>query len=152
MDWDRMIYFHKEEFPDDVGLVTPMLFFTLDLYRGLLGHGVIPSRAKGALARVDGSKGSRHYAVGRLSDAVDVYVNCPIFKAWTIALQSQLFGGVGVYFDKHYNGQPRPMLHLDLRPSLSTFIWFTNEKGKYFYRGRDGNFDEKLARLFEQSF
>lgn len=59
---------------------------------------------------------------------------------------SNLFGGVGIYFDTNNNhGKPQPMLHLDLRPV--PLIWYRNN-GKYFYPYGDKYFYENLITLF----
>ena len=79
--------FTPGEFPEDPEeLAEPRLIYSLDDFAVALGRPVHPSPVPGALARLDGSETSRHYAVGRRSDAVDVFCACPIFKAWGTAL------------------------------------------------------------------
>ena len=98
MNFSKIDRFKASEFPSrhEINLTDPQLFHTLDAYAKELGAPVYPSPAKGALARTYGSKTSRHYAVGRLSTAVDFFPDCDPLKAFLIALM--FFGGVGVYF------------------------------------------------------
>jgi len=98
MNFSKIERFTAKEFPSrrEINLTDPQLFYILDAYAKELDAPVYPSPAKGALARTIGSKTSRHYAVGRLSTAVDFFPDCDPLKAFLIALM--FFGGVGVYF------------------------------------------------------
>ena len=124
INWKTIRHFTPGEFsenPDEHA--APELIMALDQWREFLGFIVNPSPVSGALARFSGDSESRHYAVGRLSDAVDVFASCHIRQAWLSAMRSKLWGGIGVYFDTQYQGKSRPMLHLDLRPG-PTVIWY----------------------------
>ncbi len=137
--------FSPDEFPEDPEEhAEPGLIYSLDDFAVALGKIVHPSPAPGALARVDGSKTSRHYAVGRLVDGCDVFCNCSIFHAWTTALQLGEFNGIGVYFDTHFRGVAWPMLHLDKRRKKT--IWFRDEHGEYHYPGTDPDFYQNLVK------
>ena len=114
----------------------------LDAFAVALESSVFPSPAPGSLARFDGSRTSRHYAVGRQSDACDIFCNCPITKAWTTALQ--FFTGVGVYFDTRFRGGPWPMLHVDMRPRA--LVWYRDD-GVYQYPGEDDFYQELFDLL-----
>ena len=134
-----------EEIPSYVARYMDRLILSrIQAYRNMLKSPFSISMANGALIRFGGRKTSEHY-VGvsskgpliKLSRAIDGFPDCNIFKAWTTALSSGMFSGVGVYFDtKNNHGKPQPMLHLDLRPA--PLIWY-RDKGEYFYpyRGRD---------------
>ena len=130
IDWSRVPDFSPREFaesPDEH--VQPELIYRLQTLRERLGAAIFPSPAGGALARFGGSVTSRHYAVGRLSDAVDVFpADGWAARAWLHAVA--LFGGVGLYLDTHFGGQQRPMLHVDLRPEPA---WWVRDAGAYHY-------------------
>jgi len=121
--------FKRREFPSEkeLKLTDPKILTTLDDYAKRLQAPVHPSTAKGALARTTGSANSRHYAVNRLSTAVDFFPDCDICKAWAIAIN--YFGGVGVYFDTHYRHNPKIMIHGDLR-QIPTF-WYRSRNIYY---------------------
>lgn len=147
-DWDALTYFSKEgdvwsEDPDKYASVS--LLQSINAYRSLLGSSVVPSPSTGALARFDDdhkvSKTSQHYVGGyrngnrpiiQKSNALDVFAMADIRKAYTAALTSRLFGGIGVYFDTEYKNIPRCMLHIDLRNTEQTVVWF-RQNGKYYY-------------------
>lgn len=148
MSWSKyagIVRFQPDEFPEDPERCADIFFLRqLDAFAVELGSAVYPSPVPGGLARFDGSKTSRHYAVNRLSDACDIFCNCSISKSWTTALQ--FFGGVGVYFDTHYRGGPWPMLHVDMRPKA--LVWYRDD-GKYHYPSEPGFYQtlfEKLAK------
>ena len=127
-DFSHIRYFKPEEFPPgELPLADQRILSALDAYRGLLGRTIVPSPIKGALARPDASaKGSRHYAIGRQSDAVDCFPSGNVVDAWRVAVMSGLFGGIGYYLDTMLG----PMLHLDLRPER---LWWARIKGEYYY-------------------
>lgn len=129
IDWSKIRHFKPDEFPEDPDAhAEPALITTLDHFRERLGVEVWPSKAKGALARNYGSPESRHYAVNRLSDAVDVFINMDPRAAWIRALRFG-WGGVGIYFDTHIaKGRPMVMFHLDLRPRL---VYWYRSRGRY---------------------
>lgn len=145
MSWSKYAginRFQPDEFLEDPERYADIFFLRqLDAFAIALDKAVYPSPVSGALARFKGSKTSRHYAIGRLSDACDIFCNCQISKAWTMALQ--FFTGVGVYFDTHYKGVSWPMLHVDSRPK--TLIWYRDENS-YHYPG-EKNF---YLTLFEK--
>lgn len=158
----QMPNFEEHEFSEDPALYANItLLKNLQLYRDSLGKKIFPSQASGALARFDGRKKSMHFVRKQInretlidedypaknSKAIDIFCECLIFEAWTIALSSGLFNGVGVYFDTKNNyGRPQPMLHLDLRPL--PLIWF-RDNGKYFYPHKNYDFFRNLMKLFE---
>jgi hypothetical protein len=129
----NMPNFKASEFSEDPEEnAHPHLLERLQKYRTILGKPVIPSQTPGALARFDDdSAGSMHYAVCRYSKAIDVFPDCDIFEAFIVAVRSGLFYGIGVYFDTHINGEYKPMLHLDLRPSL--LMWYKYDSSPDFY-------------------
>ena len=118
--------FKLKEFPSqkEIDLTDPRLFRVLDQYAIDLDFPVYPSRAKGALAREYGSPTSRHYAIGKLSTAVDFFPNCSTIRAFIKACN--YFGGVGLYFDTHFRNRKWVMLHGDLRSQQK--IWWRQSK------------------------
>ena len=133
MNWKTITRFLPEEFPEDPETYAESFFLQrLNAFAVTLDSAVFPSPVPGALARFDGSKTSRHYAVKRKVDAVDIFCNCPAIKAWATALK--FFNGVGIYFDTCYRSKAWPMLHVDLRPT--SLIWYRDNK-KYYYPGAD---------------
>jgi hypothetical protein len=146
---------HKEIPPATAKFMDPQILRNIQKYRGKLGHSFSISKAVGALIRFDGSTTSQHHVThkmpsgkaGKRSKAIDGFPDCDIFEAWSKALSSNLFTGVGVYFDTNNNhGEPQPMLHLDLRPSV--LIWFRDE-GEYFYPHKDKDFFKRLFHSFK---
>ena len=124
--FDNLKRFKAKEFPSqkEIDMTDPRLFRTLDEYAIDLGYLVYPSKAKGALARDYGDSGSRHYAVGRLSTAVDFFPDCSILRAFFMACH--YFGGVGLYFDTHFRKRRWIMLHGDLRNHQR--IWWREDE------------------------
>jgi hypothetical protein len=87
-------------------------------FRSTTGIPLIVSPSPGAIFRTDHkSETSRHYAVGRLADAIDVFPRQGEgMRVFLYAIQFPSFGGVGVYTDTQLNDKPRMMVHLDARP------------------------------------
>jgi len=146
--------FTKKEIPEfAAGLISKQMLENIQKYRTIIRNPFNISLAYGALFRFDGRKSSEHYVIvdpttDRLikpSTAIDGFPVCDIFKAWSMALSSGLFNGIGVYFDTNNNhGHPQPMLHLDLR--VSPLIWY-RDKGEYFYPHKDKDFFLNLKIL-----
>lgn len=129
IDWSKVNHFTAKEFPDEVlDDVEPKFIYALDKFREKLGFQVIPSPLIDGWVRLTGSKTSRHYAVGRKSDAGDVFPQCDLFYAMVIAIQCG-FTGIGLYFDTTRKDKPEPMLHLDMREGQAV-IW-RRDNGKY---------------------
>lgn len=143
--------FSPGEFSEDPNqFAHPDLLTNAQKFRTILNSKIYPSKSIGSLARSYGSKTSLHFVMRiygeNLSKAWDIFCDTPIFRAWTIALNCNLWGGVGVYFDtKGNNDQLWPMLHLDLRPH--PLIWY-RDKGEYFYPNTSKGFFEDLQELF----
>ncbi len=131
LDFSEVNYFSIDEWPgDSLAHIDADLVLALSEYRDRLGHGVVPSPVVDGWYRTDGSKTSRHYAVGRLSDAGDVFPQCDIRKALMVAM-GWGWGGIGVYLDTTGpSGKPEPMLHLDMRQGR--VIWM-RYNGRYIY-------------------
>lgn len=147
IDWTKIKHFKASEFPEAPDQhADPRLIQELDAFREAFGGGVTPSPAKGALARFDGSATSRHYAVGRQSDAVDIFPKGEVRRAYDIlAADGAPWGGIGIYPFTH----PSPMLHIDLRPLKSSgakTIWARDKDGTYIYP----NVSEAARRRFEE--
>jgi len=149
LDWSSIEHFMLSEFPSGVvEKMEPSFIHRLDLFRAKLGRKVFPSPLVGGWIRTDGSETSRHYigADGnqRLSDAVDVFPDCDLFYAMTVAIQCG-FTGIGLYFDTQRNGKPWSMLHLDTRPGPLT-IW-TRKYGEYetIHPRPDGDFFKQVS-------
>lgn len=144
MPWKKykgITRFEPTEFPENPEEHADIFYIRqLNEFAIALKSAVFPSPVSGALARFYGSSKSRHYAVGRQSDACDVFCNCPISKAFFTALQ--FFTGVGVYFDTRYMGGEWPMLHTDLRDR--ELMWY-REDGVYFYPHTSKTFYNDLA-------
>lgn len=142
--------FTPYEFSENPDLYAhPDLLIGLQTYRNILGSIIYPSPVQGALARFNENHNSMHsvYKSGNegLSKAIDVFCNTSIFKAWTVALNSNLWGGIGVYFDTKYNGMVWPMLHLDKRNV--PLVWFRSE-GIYYYPHTTKDFYSELLDRF----
>jgi hypothetical protein len=147
----NMPNFSPGEFSEDPDkFAHPELLTKAQEFRNILGAKIFPSKKEGALARSYGNQTSMHYVMKvygeHFSKAWDIFCNTHIFKAWTVALNCNLWTGVGVYFDTNgNNGKPWPMLHLDLRPK--PLIWY-RDKGEYFYPHLSKTFYTDLQQLF----
>lgn len=142
--------FSFREFSEDPFYADVRLLKSLQEYRTLLDEKIRPSMAFGALARFSGPKTSTHFVDlnnMKFSTAIDIFPDCDIFKAWTVALRCGLWGGVGVYFSTTNNSMVKaPMLHLDLR--TDHLLWFRIGKHTYQYQD-DCRFYERLFSQFE---
>jgi hypothetical protein len=146
INWQEIQFFNPD-FPSESvfkqveDLIEPNLMLAIDRFRGLLGARIDPSPLPEAWAR-HGSPNSQHNVVYsemgkpiRLSSAGDVFPTCDIRTAFQVAAGSGLFGGIGVYFDTNYGGQPRMMMHLDIR-KIEVAIWWARVNGVYIYAHR----------------
>lgn len=127
----------------DLKLVSSRLIKNLQKFRDICGIPMIPSPAVGALHRMDGSEASRHYAVGRLCDAIDIfpvgdfYGDETAVTCYLSAVSSGLFGAVGMYLDTSLDGEKSIMLHLDTRPSaLFVRQWIRKDGRLAFFRAK----------------
>lgn len=126
----KINHFSLDEFPENpLKYADPKLIISLDRLRELINLPIHPSPVKNALARFDGSKTSRHYAVGRLSDAIDVFIIGNKLEIFLKIIQSNLFTGIGLYFDTHYRGNSQMMVHLDLREK--PLMWYRDIEYNY---------------------
>lgn len=127
-------HFAPGEFPGDaLSHIDAELILVLDELRDMLGAPTLPSPVLAGWYRTSGSTGSRHYALGRLSDAGDVFPDCNIVHALLTAMRQRKWGGIGVYLDTTGpNGNPWPMLHLDLRPGEQV-LWMRLPGNRYIY-------------------
>jgi hypothetical protein len=150
-------HFRPSEFPESVEWGDPVLFGRLDAFRGALGCRIFPSPARGGLARFEwADRFSWHYCdrEGEIrSRAVDVFCECSAIHAYTQALASQLWGGVGVYFDTRYNQKPWIMFHLDTRQpgdrhaKQTALVWFRDRTGQYHYPQYNRRMEATLLSL-----
>lgn len=103
----------------------------VDKIRDIMGSPMIPSPVAGAFSRKDGSTGSRHYAVGKLSTAGDFFIprKSALEVLVRLASMQDMPMGIGIYLDTVYNGQPCVMIHIDLRDKKT--IWLRD--GDYIY-------------------
>ena len=154
---DMPNFTHKEIPPVKAKYMDRLILSNTQFYRNILGCPFSISLNDDALIRFDGSNISMHYVfispttgdIVKLSRAIDGFPDCDIFEAWTKALSSNLFSGIGVYFDTINNyGKPQPLLHLDLRSI--PLIWYRN-KGEYYYPHKDRNFFKRLKGLLWRS-
>lgn len=141
-----MKYFKASEFPEKLSLADPVLIENLIRLREYLNRPMFPSPVPGALARTDdGASESEHYAVGRLSRAVDFFCDMDPFEAYVKIVQSGLFPRIGIYFDTWFKHQKWVMFHVDLKPK--PLLWFRNDK-KYFYSAEPLFFKNLFKNFF----
>lgn len=118
-------------------LIDPRLIRSLDELRDRTGIPLHPSRHPMGWTRTTGSKTSRHYAVGRLSDAGDLFPAHSAVDVILAAHRMPAFGGFGLYLDTKISElQPGPMIHLDLRPGPERY-WVRIESGDYVYHHKE---------------
>lgn len=151
---DMPNFTHKEIPKSIEKAVDKRILMNIQEYRNILGCPFFISLDTRAIVRFDGRITSCHKVIvspfdgtiTKISTAIDGFPDCDSFKSWSKALSSNLFGGVGVYFDTNGNdGKPCPMFHLDLRPI--SLIWYRDD-GKYFYPHKNKTFFKDLQNLF----
>jgi|GEM_PF-1339450 hypothetical protein len=123
----------------DLSDVDAALITTLQSIRTTYGIPITPSPLQEAWSRKKGST-SRHYAVGRLSDAGDIFPQRErVLDLWLQIQQRGDIGGIGLYVDtKGVDGKPWPMMHIDLRPDR--LLWTSDivyGERKYYYFKQD---------------
>lgn len=124
----------------DLSDVDAALITTLQSIRTTYGIPITPSPLQEAWSRKKGSIKSRHYAVGRLSDAGDIFPQRErVLDLWLQIQQWGQIGGIGLYVDtKGIDGNPWPMMHIDLRPNR--LLWTSDivyGERKYYYFKQD---------------
>lgn len=122
------------DFDIDLSRVSAQLILELQEFRTTTGIPIIPSPLQDGWWRDTGSKTSRHYAVGRLSDAGDMFAQKDrILTCWLQAIQWPAFGGIGLYTDTHGpDGTPWPMMHVDMRPySRGQKVLWVRDENEY---------------------
>lgn len=153
LDFTRDVtHFAPSEFPGDaLNHVDADLVLGLDELRDMLDSPILPSPVLAGWYRTSGSQNSEHYAVGRLSRAGDVFPDSNIVHALLTAMRQRAWGGIGVYLDTTGpNGQPWPMLHLDLRRGEQV-LWMRLPGDRYIYpqssAGARREFAQRLAEV-----
>ncbi len=124
--------FSLSEFPPGaLDHVSSNVLHVLQDLRNTWMQSIHPSRHPDGWARFSGRPTSRHYAIGRLADAGDVFPVGNVINFWQLCMAHPDIGGLGIYFDTNRNRlQPGPMIHIDLRPSR--LLW-SRIGGSYFY-------------------
>ena len=138
LQFNQLKHFNISEINVQPIFIEYELMFKLDKFRELLGNSIYISPAEGSIARFDEKYAySQHFATrtGSIkSRAIDVFPAAPAFEVLVKAL-SFGWGGVGVYFDTYFRGQPCIMFHFDIRErkkyQMCTFWWRRDHK--YYY-------------------
>ena len=126
LNWNTIEFFSPDEFGEALPDVNPSIIIAADELRRRIGCPLAISPAAGAIARYDeASASSRHYAVGRLSDALDLMPDgCSLETVLNAAQGIPAIGGFGAYPD----WSPRPGVHIDGRARvggrLATWMGF----------------------------
>lgn len=142
INWDLVPFFNRNEFddPNYVGsgdCIDGCLLMMLVKLRNEAGWPIITHAKIGGAVDVDGSHGhvenSYHLKVNGCS-AVDFHFDTDESTRLQYNMISRLgFGGVGIYYDWHWNNQLLPIgFHVDTRPKTITQRWI-RENGEYFY-------------------
>ena len=153
---------HYPNFPEfgrfniDLSLVEADLIHVLQHLRSETGIPVTPSPVPGAWGRLGGSPTSRHYAVGRLSDAGDMFpAKGQTLNFWLAAqaFRHRRIGGIGIYADtRGPDGTSWPMVHIDLRPER--VLWASEVQGgrRVYYTQAEQStaFWRVVGRILEQ--
>ncbi len=152
-DGNNIPNFSTAEFSEDVHLyAAPGLMIRAQDQRERLAAKMYPSPRAGALARFDTeSKTSMHFAVGRLSTALDWFSEASPFETWCKVISSGLWHGMGVYFDTEYKGMNWVMFHTDYKRMSSPVYWFRykTKKGPGWVDSKnDTQFWDKLDYFF----
>ena len=148
--WELIRNFKKEEFSEDPDkFADPALIYEVQSIRTEHAKPIYLSPIQGALARFDGSDTSRHFAVNRKSDAIDIFPEGIPFEFYIRLITFQKIGGIGIYIDTTgLDEKPWVMFHIDLRPRTNycPFLWIAKKiwvvkkhdlVTKYFYPQSD---------------
>ncbi len=150
---------HTRDYPDfpefldyeiPLELMDARVILLLQAARSRLCRPVYPSPVRGGWARLNGSVTSRHYAVGRLSDAGDIFPERgSLMHCWLIFQQMEQVGGLGLYADtRGIDGGRWPMLHFDLRPVRQRVFWIKSG-GNYHTMGQSAQFWPMLREIIK---
>jgi len=150
-NWDKIEYFKKSEFPEGIWPDMDRMFMLhVNMFRHRLERRVFPTPIKRGFVRKTGSKASRHYAVGRLSDAGDFFPDSSLAEAFETAAEL-CWGirGIGIYWDTRFRGRPWGMVHLDRRDDRLWWARVTDPDGKkrYIYPSLGGGQRREFYRL-----
>ncbi len=157
IDWSKIKYF-SPDYPSEAvfkeveDLIEPGLMSALDEFRDLLGTPIDPSPLKSAWARFDAPTSQHYVEVAengrptRLSCAGDIFLSCDIRTAFRVAVGCGLFGGIGIYLDTKYNGNPRMMMHLDIR-KVKVSLWWARINGVYVYAHKESEYNTFFKAL-----
>lgn len=150
----------KKDFPNfpeiidyeiPLNLIDARVILNLQKLRNIFGKPIVPTRVKAGWARIDGSRTSQHYALGRLSTAGDIFPELGYcMSCWLATQQIPEIKGIGLYLDTNgIDGKFWPMMHFDLRKTEKRVFWI-RDKGKYYTLGRnDAEFWQGISKLIE---
>lgn len=109
--------------------IDARLVQALQCWRDLHGLPLSITPVLAGIIREDGSKTSQHYAVGRLSSAIDIFPRAgEVGQAFINALSIDAFRGVGLYLDT----KPSAMIHVDVRDG-ERILWVRTGHDRYTY-------------------
>ncbi len=133
LPWRLIPHFYPYEFAGHIDEISGAIVLALEAFREDLKHPVYVSPATWGTH----SKKSWHYGLkgrNKYAQALDVFPKCDLRLAWMRALKCGFFSGIGVYpFWKFQSRDIKGGLHLDLRRSARTAMWWQDKKGKYRY-------------------
>jgi hypothetical protein len=166
INWDIVENFKPYEFIDDTDMVEPELIYSMDSLRNRAKNRIFPSPVRGSMVRFDGSETSQHYAVGRLSTAIDIFCEGYPMVSFIEILNTKNFNGIGVYVDTNGpDGKPWTMFHIDIRKrgfdDTHPLIWVSRveivnrkKKRKYYYPQTHSQYWSLLHdnRMFEPRY
>ena len=138
MDRQVIPYFPEfKKFGIDLSRIDKRLIDALIDIRYLSGIPITPSPSIDGWYRDSGSEKSRHYAIGRLSDAGDIFpARGRVLDLWLVVLSHPDINGIGLYTDTNGpDGRPWIMMHIDLRQTKK-LLWI-RDCGKYYYLDKD---------------
>jgi len=150
--------FNENEFLDPIEDSEIGLFVRLNKTRLNLKKAIYPSKTPGAMSRKTYSAGSgpavhtpdltafeffkmfgkcpsRHQVMAdRKCQAIDFFTDANSLEALYYFISSNLWSGIGIYFDKQdNNGKRKTMFHLDFGRNDKA-IWYYHER-RYHYSG-----------------
>ncbi len=137
LDFSRLRYFDRNEFPGDVlDHMEALIILLLNKLRNGLpaGYSIYPSPVERAHVRQEESS-SRHSTMcgKRLSDATDFFMCWEhIFLAWQEAQRIVEIGGIGLYLDTRYQSKTMPMMHIDARDERLLWVSIQKEKERIY--------------------
>ena len=149
INWDEIQYFKPEEFPEGVlYYLMPEMVYILDNIRDISDVPIYPSPVYEAHVRHDCADSFHCVSEDGFSTATDFFVKWEdAMTVYHTLIDIPDVGGVGIYDDKVYNGEPHCMFHIDDRPDALMWVY---KDGEYTYNTNAFAYYSKLLEIIKK--